>query len=112
MMRSTSQKSYTPSKSPVASSPKDNSDRPPKHVNTFLMFCRKWRKNVMEKHPTLNAKECSRILGEMWQKLTPEDRAKYQPLTDAENAKRLREWQQTRKPLISPNPSTPQPNPK
>ncbi|ETV96885.1 hypothetical protein H310_10161 [Aphanomyces invadans] len=67
-------------------------NRPPKPVNTFLIFCRQWRKKLMAQNPTASAKEASRLLGEMWQKLTEEQRASYQPLADKENAQRMAEW--------------------
>ncbi|KAF0690528.1 Aste57867_18077 [Aphanomyces stellatus] len=69
-------------------------NRPPKPVNTFLIFCRQWRKKLMAQNPMANAKEASRLLGEMWQKLTEEQRASYQPLADKENAQRMVEWKQ------------------
>lgn len=37
-------------------------DKPPKHVNTFLMFCKTWRKDFMVKHPTENANNISKLL--------------------------------------------------
>ncbi|RHY94799.1 hypothetical protein DYB37_007761, partial [Aphanomyces astaci] len=67
-------------------------NRPPKPVNTFLIFCRQWRKKLMAQNPNASAKEASRLLGEMWQKLTEEQRASYQPLADRENAQRMAEW--------------------
>ncbi|ETV69262.1 hypothetical protein, variant [Aphanomyces astaci] len=51
-------------------------NRPPKPVNTFLIFCRQWRKKLMAQNPNASAKEASRLLGEMWQKLTEEQRAR------------------------------------
>ncbi|CAK4644591.1 hypothetical protein AeMF1_021852 [Aphanomyces euteiches] len=69
-------------------------NRPPKPVNTFLIFCRQWRKKLMVQNPNASAKEASRLLGEMWQKLTEEQRASYQPLADKENAQRMVEWKQ------------------
>ena len=75
---------------------KDKADRPPKHVNTFLMFCREWRKTLMTKYPNANANEVSKIMGEMWQKLTSSEREKYRPIADVENTKRLKEWQAMR----------------
>ncbi|OQR86542.1 SWI/SNF-related matrix-associated actin-dependent regulator of chromatin, partial [Thraustotheca clavata] len=70
--------------------PKPN--RPPKPVNTFLIFCRQWRKKLMAQNPTASAKEASKLLGDMWQKLTETQRASYQPLADKENAQRMQEW--------------------
>nr|CCA20838.1 SWI/SNFrelated matrixassociated actindependent regulator of chromatin putative [Albugo laibachii Nc14] len=67
-------------------------NRPPKPVNTFLMFCRERRKKIMEANPSISAKDASKILGEIWQKLSEHDRAKYQPMTDLENERRLNEW--------------------
>ncbi|CCI47041.1 unnamed protein product [Albugo candida] len=67
-------------------------NRPPKPVNTFLMFCRERRKKIMEANPNISAKDASKILGEIWQKLSEQDRAKYQPMTDSENERRLNEW--------------------
>ncbi|OQR98201.1 SWI/SNF-related matrix-associated actin-dependent regulator of chromatin [Achlya hypogyna] len=67
-------------------------NRPPKPVNTFLIFCRQWRKKLMAQNPTASAKEASKLLGDMWQKLTEAQRASYQPLADKENAQRMLEW--------------------
>lgn len=46
----------------------------------------------MEANPNISAKDASKILGEIWQKLSEQDRAKYQPMTDSENERRLNEW--------------------
>ncbi|KAG3098165.1 hypothetical protein PI124_g15472 [Phytophthora idaei] len=46
-------------------------NRPPKPVNTFLMFC---RQNLM------------------WQKLSEKERASYIPMTEMENQRRMNEW--------------------
>ncbi|DAZ97659.1 TPA: hypothetical protein N0F65_009660 [Lagenidium giganteum] len=59
---------------PAAPVPKPS--RPPKPVNTFLMFCRQWRKKIMTESANTSAKDASRILGEMWQKLSEEERAR------------------------------------
>jgi hypothetical protein len=72
-------------------------NRPPKPVNTFLMFCREWRRKIMTENTNINAKDASRILGEMWQKLSEEERTSYQTIADKENEKRLREWRQKEK---------------
>ncbi|KAG7384795.1 hypothetical protein PHYBOEH_009313 [Phytophthora boehmeriae] len=76
--------------SPSVSVAKPN--RPPKPVNTFLMFCRQWRKKIMADHPTTSAKGASKILGDMWQKLSEQDRAAYIPMTELENQRRMNEW--------------------
>ncbi|KAF1331513.1 Swi/snf-related matrix-associated actin-dependent regulator of chromatin, partial [Globisporangium splendens] len=85
-------------------------NRPPKPVNTFLMFCREWRKKIMTDNVNTSAKDASKILGEMWQKLSDQERAKsnmirmmcfyinvddcrYIPMTEKENERRLKEWQ-------------------
>jgi SWI/SNF-related matrix-associated actin-dependent regulator of chromatin subfamily B member 1 len=70
--------------------PKAN--RPPKPVNTFLMFCRQWRKKIMTDNANTSAKDASKILGDMWQKLSDEQRASYIPLAEIENDRRLQEW--------------------
>ncbi|POM71634.1 SWI/SNF-related matrix-associated actin-dependent regulator of chromatin [Phytophthora palmivora] len=67
-------------------------NRPPKPVNTFLMFCRQNRKKIMADHPAANAKDASKILGDMWQKLSEKERASYIPMTEAENQRRMNEW--------------------
>lgn len=65
----------------------------------------------MVDHPNTNAKDASKILGDMWQKLTEEQRARwavvecsrccvlpnpivcsYIPITEHENQRRLNEW--------------------
>ncbi|KAG2917715.1 hypothetical protein PC116_g24192 [Phytophthora cactorum] len=46
-------------------------NRPPKPVNTFLMFCRQ---------------------NHMWQKLSEKERASYIPMTEMENQRRMNEW--------------------
>ncbi|CEG49708.1 swi snf-related matrix-associated actin-dependent regulator of [Plasmopara halstedii] len=67
-------------------------NRPPKPVNTFLMFCRQNRKKVMADHPAASAKDASKILGDMWQKLSEKERASYIPMTEIENQRRMNEW--------------------
>lgn len=67
-------------------------NRPPKPVNTFLMFCRQNRKKIMAKHPTTSAKDASKLLGDMWQKLSEKERASYIPMTEIENQRRMNEW--------------------
>lgn len=74
------------------STPGVKPNRPPKPVNTFLMFCRQWRKKIMADNPTTNAKDASKILGDMWQKLSEKDRASYIPMTELENQRRMNEW--------------------
>ncbi|KAG1708809.1 hypothetical protein DVH05_022430 [Phytophthora capsici] len=67
-------------------------NRPPKPVNTFLMFCRQNRKKIMADHPATSAKDASKILGDMWQKLSEKERASYIPMTEMENQRRMNEW--------------------
>ncbi|KAG6950458.1 hypothetical protein JG687_00014245 [Phytophthora cactorum] len=55
-------------------------NRPPKPVNTFLMFCRQNRKKIMADYPATSAKDASKILGDMWQKLSEKERARYEPV--------------------------------
>lgn len=83
---------YSQSAAPIPLQPVPKQNKPPKPVNTFLMFCRQWRKKIMTENANTSAKDASRILGEMWQKLSEEERASYQPLTDQENERRMREW--------------------
>ncbi|ETO75875.1 hypothetical protein, variant 3 [Phytophthora nicotianae P1976] len=77
----------TPPPAPVA-----KPNRPPKPVNTFLMFCRQNRKKIMADHPATSAKDASKILGDMWQKLSEKERASYIPMTEMENQRRMNEW--------------------
>ncbi|KAG2778973.1 hypothetical protein Pcac1_g10833 [Phytophthora cactorum] len=67
-------------------------NRPPKPVNTFLMFCRQNRKKIMADYPATSAKDASKILGDMWQKLSEKERASYIPMTEMENQRRMNEW--------------------
>ncbi|TDH68298.1 hypothetical protein CCR75_004117 [Bremia lactucae] len=67
-------------------------NRPPKPVNTFLMFCRQNRKKIMADHPSTSAKDASKVLGDMWQKLSEKERASYIPMTEMENQRRMNEW--------------------
>ncbi|KAH7469173.1 Chromatin structure-remodeling complex protein BSH [Phytophthora ramorum] len=67
-------------------------NRPPKPVNTFLMFCRQNRKKIMADYPSTSAKDASKILGDMWQKLSEKERASYIPMTEMENQRRMNEW--------------------
>lgn len=62
---------------PPAPVPVVKANRPPKPVNTFLMFCREWRKKIMTDNANTSAKDASKILGEMWQKLTDQQRARW-----------------------------------
>ncbi|KAG7384158.1 hypothetical protein PHYPSEUDO_002942 [Phytophthora pseudosyringae] len=72
--------------------PTTKPNRPPKPVNTFLMFCRQNRKQIMANHPATSAKDASKILGDMWQKLSEKERASYIPMTEMENVRRMNEW--------------------
>ena len=80
--------------------PSTRPNRPPKPVNTFLMFCRydrrvsymmkgthvltillvlrcrQNRKKIMADYPSSSAKDASKILGDMWQKLSEKERAR------------------------------------
>lgn len=73
-MRSHSQNSIV---APPPPAPVVKANRPPKPVNTFLMFCREWRKKIMTDNANTSAKDASKILGEMWQKLSDQERARY-----------------------------------
>lgn len=75
-MRPHSQTSIIAAPVPVPPVPVVKINRPPKPVNTFLMFCREWRKKIMVTHANTSAKDTSKILGEMWQKLTDQQRAR------------------------------------
>ncbi|KUF87559.1 Chromatin structure-remodeling complex protein BSH [Phytophthora nicotianae] len=63
----------TPPPAPVA-----KPNRPPKPVNTFLMFCRQNRKKIMADHSLLTRTNGMRrkFLGDMWQKLSEKRRGK------------------------------------
>lgn len=46
-------------------------------MNAFLLFCKKQRSLVRAKHPNLENREITRILGDWWSKLDKEQKSKY-----------------------------------
>ena len=64
---------------PGASTSKDNGAvrRP---MNAFLIFCKRHRSLVREKNPHLDNRSVTKILGELWATLPPEEKSTYTSL--------------------------------
>ncbi|CAH1796058.1 unnamed protein product [Owenia fusiformis] len=62
----------------VKSKPKDTTVRRP--MNAFLIFCKRHRSVVRQKHPHLDNRTVTRILGEWWAKLGNEEKGVYTDL--------------------------------
>lgn len=52
-------------------------------MNAFMIFSKKHRKLVHKKHPNQDNRTVSKILGEWWYALKPEEKAKYHDLASA-----------------------------
>ena len=46
-------------------------------MNAFLIFCKKHRSTVRERHPHLDNRSVTRILGELWANMGTEEKAAY-----------------------------------
>ena len=54
-------------------------------MNAFMIFSKKHRHLVHQKHPNQDNRTVSKILGEMWYAVSPDERQKYQKLADEVN---------------------------
>ena len=52
-------------------------NKPKKPKSSYLFFTNDVRDKVREKHPNASMGEVSKIMGEMWQKLSEKDKVKY-----------------------------------
>lgn len=52
-------------------------------MNAFMIFSKKHRKMVHKKHPNQDNRTVSKILGEWWYALKPEEKAKYHELASS-----------------------------
>ena len=55
-----------------------NPDKPKKPLTTYMLFCNDNRSDVMKKNEGKSMGEISKILGEMWKKVSDSDKKKYQ----------------------------------
>ena len=46
-------------------------------MNSFLMFCKKHRAIVHEKHPHLDNRSVTKILGDHWARMKDEEKTEY-----------------------------------
>ena len=46
-------------------------------MNGFILFCQEHRRIVQEKNPELDNRNVTRVLGDLWAKLTPADKDAY-----------------------------------
>lgn len=51
-------------------------------MNAFMIFSKKHRHLVHQKHPNQDNRTVSKILGEMWYAVSPEEQQKYRKLAD------------------------------
>ncbi len=49
-------------------------------MNAFLIFCKRHRAAVQQKHPNLDNRSVTRILGELWANLEPDEKSTYTDL--------------------------------
>jgi len=50
-------------------------------MNSFLIFCKRHRALVHAKHPTVDNRNVTRMLGDLWKSILPEERAAYENLS-------------------------------
>ncbi|KAL5273133.1 CIC family protein [Megaselia abdita] len=72
--------SATSKEPPMSPATKNKIRRP---MNAFIIFSKKHRKLVHKKHPNQDNRTVSKILGEWWYALKPEEKAKYHELASS-----------------------------
>ena len=63
----------------MAKAGKEHVRRP---MNAFMIFSKKHRQLVHQQHPNQDNRTVSKILGEMWYAVSPEEQQKYRKLAD------------------------------
>lgn len=63
----------------------------PRPLNPFIMYCQVQKDVVNKLKPRRSASETRKIMGDMWRKMTDEDKEFYAQLAEVENEKRRRE---------------------
>eukprot|EP00912_Choanoflagellata_sp_UC4_P002512 UC4_evm2s1590 len=58
-------------------SPEPKEKRIPRPMNSFMVYAKEQRKILQIDHPNLDNKVISKMLGDNWKKITPEDKEKY-----------------------------------
>lgn len=69
----------SPRKTPTKSGKEQHIKRP---MNAFMIFSKKHRQLVHQKHPNQDNRTVSKILGEMWYTVSPEEQQKYRKLAN------------------------------
>ncbi|XP_066912085.1 uncharacterized protein [Clytia hemisphaerica] len=78
----TSKTNETPEKSPRKTPSKSNKEHIRRPMNAFMIFSKKHRHLVHQKHPNQDNRTVSKILGEMWYAVSPEEQQMYRKLAD------------------------------
>lgn len=65
------------SKSPAAKTAVKKKDRIARPMNSFMIFARDFRAEMREKHPNIDNKEISKMLGQKWKSLNPDEKKIY-----------------------------------
>ncbi|KAJ0410348.1 hypothetical protein P43SY_002680 [Pythium insidiosum] len=63
----------------------------PRPINPFIMYCQIQKDVFMKSKLRRSAAESRKIMGDMWRKMTDEEKEHYAKLTEVENEKRRRE---------------------
>ncbi|GLE08057.1 hypothetical protein PINS_up018990 [Pythium insidiosum] len=63
----------------------------PRPINPFIMYCQIQKDVFMKSKLRRSAAESRKIMGDMWRKMTDDEKEHYAKLTEVENEKRRRE---------------------
>ena len=70
---------------------KKDPNAPKRPLSAFFLFCHDERPAVKEKFPTYSVGEAAKELGERWNKVTPETKAKYEAQVQLDKSRYERE---------------------
>ena len=82
------QPSSASSEPPPQPPPPPKPEKAPRAINSYIMFSSRHRGRVAQQNPSLNTVEISRIMGELWRNMPPDEREQYEKLARDENARR------------------------
>ncbi|KAJ0412809.1 hypothetical protein ATCC90586_002439 [Pythium insidiosum] len=75
----------------IAFSIREQETKGPRPINPFIMYCQIQKDVFMKSKLRRSAAESRKIMGDMWRKMTDEEKEHYAKLTEVENEKRRRE---------------------
>jgi len=72
---------------------KDNEDRRiPRPPNAFMLFGQQHRRDIARQFPDLTNKQISKILGNEWRNMRPDDKSFYHRLADEAHADHMKKY--------------------